>query len=528
MVERRGESRRTVAGARWLPCGRLARAAILFAVAALLGGAVARAQETPAAPDEAELSPEPDPRVLAAFAPEQARVSGRIGWVSADRANLLGQIRADVPWRVRARREAFFAIDTTLPIRRAESDWTFQVLELDYRLDAGVRLPFRDGSRWVAYIGQVGKEQVDREGSTSVRYLAAGLESAGWRRHVGLRPFEWRLHGGWLFLHKGIDARALVRADARWGLPAGRRRPMIGLDLEVDALLGGSTGGTDLRVGPWIDLGWLGWRGTREAELFVHWARLHNPAGPGFDGIVAGLHLARTGGRAAFMPASLYHEPTDIVPAYDDPGVHGHVEMGRGWGRRAARFRTFFSSPPLLGSARLLIDVDANVLDGPDPTELYYLVSGGLHVPCATWSCGVILFHRSNHRLGDAGDRVTSNNVLQLGIETRGWGRPLELTGEDMGERFEARLRVGYVLQTDFREDRRWNVQAGIRWDVPNTKPALIPFLLAELQAGDAKVYSLGAGVRTGEGLELRLERRRDDQLFGDHYASLLLLGGRF
>ncbi len=94
----------------------------------------------------------------------------------------------------------------------------------------------------------------------------------------------------------------------------------------------------------------------------------------------------------------------------------------------------------------------------------------------------------------------------------------------------DGRMRIGYLIDSDFGLDHRWHVRGGLRWQIPvkfwGGRGA--PFLLAEAETGDVNRRAVAAGVFV-DAFEIQVEHRTDDQYFGvDREATLLTAGYGF
>src|SRR5512136_1388366 len=72
----------------------------------------------------------PDSRVTA---------GGSLAWIFSPELDLLGGLRADLPFAISGRRSLYLSTDTLTAIERAASDLTFRVRELDYAIETGAR-----------------------------------------------------------------------------------------------------------------------------------------------------------------------------------------------------------------------------------------------------------------------------------------------------------------------------------------------------------------------------------------------------
>lgn len=448
----------------------------------------------------------------AALAQQVPRVEGRLGATSGPDFTLMADLGADLEFDRRWGATPFFAATSRTAIDRTTGDLSFNVKELDYRGEAGVRLAATPETTLALFAGQLGQEFVDAAGGRAAAYVGAGLATRGWRGPGRPRVLEAELALGTTVRRRGLDARGYARGGLRFR-SSGRR---WGAGARAEALFGGSDHGVTIAAGPFFDLGWAR---SREAALFVEYERSHMPALPEWSGWIAGLRLSGDSRAPDATGLSVYSRPGDDL--LNDPGVGGQVEAGAGGGRHAARLKTFFSTPPLGGGVRLTMDVDANVVTGRDTSELYYLLEGGVRRPAGGVVWSLDAFHRSNHRLATPGTTVTSDNALLVGVESLGWDRRAIPGGPPLS----FRARAGWVVQSSF-DGPRWQARLGLRWE-PFRWSTLQPFLLADVQAGDVGRTVLAAGLSTGRSYEVRLERRSDRQFYGADKALWLLVAAR-
>ncbi len=449
---------------------------------------------------------------VAAHAQEFPRVEGRLGAVSGRDYTLMADLGADLQFDRRWGATPFFSVASRTAIDRTTGDLSFNVKELDYRGEAGVRLAATAETTLALFAGQLGKEFVDADGSRAAAYVGAGLATRGWRGPGRPRVVEAELALGLTVRRRGLDARGYARGGVRFR-SSGRR---WGASVRAEALFGGADHGVTFAAGPFLDLGWAR---SREAALFVEYEHSRMPALPAWDGWIAGLRLSGDSRPPDATGLSVYSRPHE--ERLNDPGVGGQVEAGAGGGRHAARLKTFFSSPSLGNGFRLTMDVDANVVTGVDTSELYYLLEGGVRRPASGVVWSLDAFHRSNHRLATPGSTVTSDNALLLGVETPGWDRRA-IPGSPP---LSFRLRLGRVVQSSF-DGSRWQARVGLRWE-PFRWSTLQPFLLADVQAGDVGRTAFAAGLSTGRSYEVRVERRSDRQFYGRDKALWMLVAAR-
>ena len=185
-----------------------------------------------------------------------------------------------------------------------------------------------------------------------------------------------------------------------------------------------------------------------------------------------------------------------------------------------------FEFPPFPVGGWLATDFDVNALSGSDADELYYFYRVGYERPLARTEAGVYFYHRSNHQLS-APNEVTSINVAQLGVETPSWRGPIQEQPRAGWGRMDWTGNAGYVLSSDFGEDRRWWLLGGARYVFPRGVGRFVPLIEAEVEGGDASRYSVAAGVAAPWGTVLEVRYVGDEQYFGSDDSALLVVAER-
>jgi len=439
-----------------------------------------------------------------------AIAGGRLSWVIGDELDLVGDLWAEIAIPG-AGGESFFAIDSRTAIDKASSDLAFEVRDLEYALDFGWRRRSAALGGLVAggFVGQRGKEFADADGQPFVRYLGAGLASRpdpDRALAAGGRSVGWELALGPVLDEREVAAEAVVSGRAR-GLIGGRGAGAgrLELRLEVAGLVHGGRFLADVEAGPGIAFG-VG--AGRSASLFAHYLRSRDPLSLLADGWLVGFAYEE-------QPGASRGPGTGRAPDID-----GRIAAGGGEGRWLGQVLLRFLSPPFLRGVRGVIVVDGNILTADDTGDLYYLYHAGLERELAGLVAGGYFYHRSNHELAEVNERVTSLNVLEAGIESRQWQA---LPSRDGSGAFDARVRVGHLLDSSFGRNRRWHVRGGVRVRVPGGARPLIPYLAAEAERGDVQNDAFALGLVLADRTALQLERRTDDQLMSrDRSATLL------
>lgn len=446
------------------------------------------------------------PTVRAADAlPEAPRVGGRLAYADHERVELVGDMWADLPLVGVGPGHVFTAWTLRSAITGATSNLALTVEDVEYDGDVGFRLPVGGFARLSFFAGQRGRSAVDQPGAAWVRHAGVAIASRDHGRSAtpedALERVSWRLGAGAVLDDSGVRADAIVRGDARARILGER----LAFDLELDALVDGGHWRADTTFGP--SFGFAVADGRRMA-LFVRYIDADNPLGIRGDAWLAGYEYVEgpTGYRRSGAGSA--------------GEIDGWLAFGAGEDdRESAELYLRFLTPELADDVRIAFALDANVLTGPVTHELYYLYDLGLERTLRVRSpdgearavIGGYFYHRSNHQLERSGT-VTSTNVVEAGIETPNWQARHDPPRGRLGL-LDARLRVGYLLNSDFGEDHRWHARGGLRWRLPLSGP-VIPFVRAEAETGDVNRRTVAVGVFVN-GFELQVERRTDDQYFG-------------
>jgi hypothetical protein len=453
--------------------------AVLALVLALLAG--------PARADDAE---EP-----ATEAPGPS-AEGTIAWFLGDGLDLVGDMRVHLPLTVGSSPErlVYFDLDARTNVDQAEADFEFLVRDVDYTVELG----YRDGRllgggriETVASIGQWGTQVVDANGQPWVRYVALGVEGAGFRRlDAGTR---WRVQLGPVVDEREVVADGIFRGELRWLFPVFGRF-QFGFDAEVDALVDGSDTHADWRIGPRVS---NQFRSGHRFSLFAHYYESDNPLGLGESGVLVGVDFAR---------------PEIPRDGPSPPDIEGGVGTGGGDDRIAGNFRLHLRSPSFGEDMVGVFAIEANILTADDTGDIYWWYYGGIERRRQRGPVyGAYFYHRSNHQLAEPNDRITFVNVVEVGAETRDWGKTGAHDGALWGV-LDVRLRVGYLTNGTFGEDVRWHARPGLRLSPWGSRGGR-PFLLFEAEYGDLNRRQVGLGLAF-ERAEIRVEYRQDDQYF--------------
>ncbi len=434
-----------------------------------------------------------------------------MSWFFGEDFDLVADMRADLPWRVAPGASIFFSLDTRTNILSAGPDFAFLVQDVDYAGEVGARSfagrGFLRGVRSSVFVGQQGRQRVDAEGHAWVRYLGVGFESSGYRSLAD--GVQWRLAAGAVLEDREIEADAVFRGGLRLRprvppppYPVGLLR-RLGLDAVVDAVPAGGRFRADWRVGPSL---WLRADAARRLSIFAHYLESENPLGLGSSGWLLGLDFSEGGaGRR---------------PRFTPPDVSGTIGTGTGSEERLAGIFGLRMLSPALSRRGVYLagEFEGNVLAGADIGEIYWLYHVGVEQRRGSRTFGAWFYHRSNHKLGEANDRITFTNVIEVGVDSMTWGR----AGRH-GVPFALRLHAGYLVSSTFGENRRWHLHGGFRW-APVRRRSLEPFVLAEAEAGDVERYLAAIGIAVAENVDLRVEYRDDQQYFAAEQTATLLV----
>jgi hypothetical protein len=466
--------------------------------ASALGGLLVAAL-LPAAAEPADGASDRDP------APGPT-AHGALAWFLGDDFDLIGDMQVHLPYRLvpAGPGVGYFDLEARTNIERADSEFAFEVRDVDYTLDVGYRGTRRSGRgpNPFASIGQWGTQLVDADGEPWVRYASVGLESAGFRRTDAGNGSRYRVQLGPVLDDRQVEADALFRGEARF-MFAGRKL-RFGLDARVETLFDGSSADSDLGVGPRMEF--TDAAGRRYA-VFAHYRDSENPLGLGASGVVVGVDFV---------------EPELPRDGLRPPGVDGGLGTGGGEGRLAGLFRMRLRSPPFGDDLVAVAAIEGNILTADDTGDIYWWYYFGLErLRERGLVHGVYFYHRSNHQLAEPNDRITYINVIEVGSETPEWGRAGAHDGALWGW-LDVRLRAGYQTNGSFGEDRRWHLRPGLRV-APWAARGVSPFLHAEAEFGDIERRQLALGVAWRQ-LDVRVEYRRDEQSFSRDDDAVLLL----
>ncbi|HET9301048.1 MAG TPA: hypothetical protein VFO11_13950 [Candidatus Polarisedimenticolaceae bacterium] len=423
---------------------------------------------------------------------------GGLAWIADEALEGEGRMQVDLraPITAATAVEGMFAARTSI---EGADGVTFVVRDVRYDGELALAWALRPDLALLAVGGVWGKEAVDADGS-----LQAGLLGVGLRARTG--GLDLRADLGGVVDARELDADAWGRLRARWA------RGRFGVDLDLRALHG-EDGDSDLTVGPTLDLP----AGDLLVRVFAQYLRHRSPLGLGLDGAALGV---------AFEDRA----PGSLDGGRSAPGgdVSGRIGVGFGDARQAGRLQIVAATPRWRDRWRLAADVDGQALAGADPGDLFYRYTVGIERFAGEdrWLAGAWFYHRSNHRLGEPGETVTSWNVAEVGIETDAYRRGIfpDLRPPRWGH-LDGLVRGGWLIDSSFGEDRRWHLRAGVRWATPwiLTLPwPATPYIEASAEEGDVRVRQAAAGLAFSSGLEIAVTWLEDPQLFGPDPTALL------
>jgi hypothetical protein len=446
----------------------------------------------------AETAPDPIPERRI-----EAVVTGGIAWIGSDDLDIVGTMAAETTWLDGG---AYLSLDARTAIERAVSGLTFAVQSLDYRIEAGARMPPGDvmGVSLGLFVGQRGRENVDRAGEPWLRYVGLGIGS-GHRDGdaLGHGRFAGSFEAGAVVHEVEVDADAILRGNVRFPLVRSREgRCIVELEAAAEALATAHSLDVDWSAGARVRVDRSG-----ETSLYARYVREESAVGIQAEGAMVGLDFSGTNAAGGREPAR----------------VGGTIAGGYGEERGAGRFALAFATPDLLGPLFIAAEVEGNILTGEDTGELYYFYHVGLERPFGALLGAADYYHRSNHTLAEPNAVVTSYDVLEVGIDTPGYRDPL-LPDVGRAGTLEGRLRAGYVLDTSFDEDTRWHARGSVRWFLPFRTRSLAPYARAAAETGDVDRREYALGARIAPGIDVEVEYRSDEAYFGSDEDALLLM----
>ena len=427
--------------------------------------------------------------------PASVTAVGGVAWIADEAVEGEGSMEVDLwaPLTAKTSLAGRFAARTTI---LGADGVTFAIRDVRYDGDLSVLRELANGFLLVGTGGVWGKEAVDAQGSAQ-----AGLLGVGFMRGGG--ALDYRVELGAVVDEREIDADAWGRLRARWQHPRPGWKP--GLDLDLRVLEGDDTD-SDLTVGPFVAIP----AGGLLVRISAAYLRHETPLGLGLEGAQIGVTFEDA------EPGPL--DGGRFAPRGD---VFGRIGFGLGDGQRAGRLQIVATSPLFRERWRIAADVDGQALAGEDPGDLVYRYTVGMErffTEERRWLAGAWFYHRSGHRLGEPGEPVTSWNVVEVGVESEGFRHGTRDPGA-----LDMRLRAGYVLDSSFGEDRRWQARAAARWTLPFYAPGSAQgFVEGEVEEGDASVRQAAAGIGFGNGLELAVSWLDDPQRFVADSTALL------
>jgi len=431
----------------------------------------------------------------------RASAGGRLMWVFSDDLDLIGDLWADLPLTPAAGGDIVLGIDTRTTIERALSSFAFALDDLLYDVEVGWRARRSPGALGFAVsAGQRGRERVDADGQPWVRWIGATLRNTDGPLLGAHDQDHAPALAGWVTAGVAVEEREVSADAVLRGAARARLWRRLVLDARLDGLVDGTHLAADFEIGPALDCELTG---ARRVGFFLRYLHAENPLGAGSSGLLLGFEYeGDTAGRV-----SAVEQP---------PAIDGVVGTGGGEdGRLAAQLLLRFTSPRFFSSLHAIARVDANILTAKDTGDLYYFWEVGLERPLDGSVAGIYAYHRSNHELAEPNDRVTSMNVIDLGISTPDADRPGLRRPRSRRGTLEGAAHAGYVLDSSFGEDRHWHVRGSARWSLRPRGDRFGPYLRAEAEAGDADRYAVAVGASVTAACDLEIQFRSDEQ-----YAS--------
>ncbi len=459
----------------------------------------------------------PVPDVL--YSTDLIRSGASLGYLFSDDINIIGLMQVDFPFLFKNEKSAYLNLLLTNTISKIENDFSFKVHDLDYRITIGARDYLTRKLIVSAFLAQQGVEKVDSEGSPFIRYVGFAMESADYRDLRAERGTSWHGEIGAIFKNRDVSGEMTFKGDVRFNYFS-TDQLTYGLDFSIDSLINDFNTSNDWKLGPRITF----CNGCSSApSAFVYYMNNKNPLGFGDDGFFVGVDYRE----------KAYNGSYGIIL----PDIEGTLSAGAGQGREESRCSLKFRTPSFrnVSSLRIAFDIDAFILTGDDTGNLYYLLTGGLEREWKNVLQGAYFFHRSNHQLAEPGDSIHSVNILEVGISSKGWerrnlmdGQTIEIGSLDGKAVLNFLARAGFLINSSFGEERRWNLKCGLRIDFPFEKSKFSPFLSAFWEGGDASRKEFTAGFRTPLDVDLSFQYKKDEQYYGEDDDAFLILASLF
>ncbi len=452
------------------------------------------------------------------YNPEFITSAAGIAYLTGDDLNLFGSFLFDFPFLVRNEKSAYLNLRLSSTLSK-EEDFSFKAYDTDYQITAGARDYFTRKIIISAFISQQGTERADAAGSPYIRFVGFAMESSDYREFRSERGLYWYSEIGAIFEKREVDAEIIFKGDVRYNYFV-RNNISYGLDFKIDSLLDDFNTFNDWFLGPRIS---FCSDCSHAPSIYIYYVNSNNPLGINDDGFLLGLDYRNKKKTKEFKRIF--------------PDISGHLSAGAGEGREATHFGMKLRSPSLSQQKTVWasLEVDQNILTGSDTGELYYVLNGGPEYPWKNLISGAYFYHRSNHQLAEPNDRITSRNILEAGISTRGWNRKEISDGLGIHAGswkhpalFNFLLRGGYLLNSTFEETRRWSIRSGARIDFPIKKSRFSPFLSALWEGGEVSRKEFHLGMRTPLDLDLAIIYRKDEQYYGKDKELFLLEANLF
>ncbi len=459
----------------------------------------------------------PMPNVL--YSTDLIRSGASLGYLFSDDINIIGLIQVDFPFLFKSEKSAYMNLLLTNTVSKVENDISFKVRDLDYRITIGARDYLTRKLIVSAFLSQQGVEKVDSGGSPFIRYVGFSMESEDYRDAQAERGTSWYGEIGAIFKNRDVSGEMTFKGDVRFNYLS-TERLTYGLDFSIDSLINDFNTSNDWKLGPRITF----CNGCSSApSAFIYYMNNKNPLGFGDDGFFVGVDYRE----------KAYDGSYKIIL----PDIEGTLSAGAGQGREESRCSLRLRTPSFGESLdlRITFDIDTFILTGDDTGNLYYFLAGGLEREWKSVLQGAYFFHRSNHQLAEPSDRINSVNIIEVGVSSKGWESKSIMDGHTIGiGTLDGRAvlnflaRAGFLINSTFGEERRWNLKGGLRIDFPIDKSGFTPFLSAFWEGGDASRKEFTAGFRTPLDIDLAFQYKKDEQYYGADDDAFLILASLF
>lgn len=447
------------------------------------------------------------------YDPHLISVGANLGYLFGDDLNLIGSAQFDFPFIVKNEKSTYINLHLSSSLLRKEGA-SFKVYDTDYQITLGARDYFTRKIIISAFMSQQGTERADAEGSPYIRFIGFSMESSDYRKYKADQGLYWYSEIGAIFKKREVEAEITFKADLRWNYLV-TDRASYGLDFKIDSLIDDFNTSNDWFLGPRIS---FCSDCPISPSIFLYYINSNNPLGIGEDGFILGFDYRDKKKSNGFKK---------ILPE-----INGNLSAGVGEGREDFHFGLKFRSPNLSSqkSMQVVFEFDQHMLTASETGDLYYFLFGGLEFLWIDLVPGAYFYHRSNHQLGEPNDHITSRNVFEVGISTKGWDRKnisdgcrIHVGFQKNPALFNFLLRGGYLISSKFGETRRWNIQSGARFDFPFEENRYSAFFSAFWEGGEVSRKEFHLGIRTPLDLDLSIVYKKDEQYFAKDKDLFLL-----